>query len=173
MNNDTHLVAEFIPQLRSYARALVRRADGADDLVQDCLQRALEKLHLFERGSNMRAWLFTIMHNIHISNARRSNAGPRLLRTEDLEDAQQLVSATKSTHEGADNLRDLEAALASLSDEQREIIHLIGAEELSYGEVARVLDIPIGTVMSRLHRAREQLRAAMYGESKPSVRRVK
>lgn len=171
MTNDPQSVVEFIPQLRSYARSLTRRRDSADDLVQDCLKRALENLDRWQSGTNMRAWLFTIMHNIHISNARRYQGGPQFV-TEDNPHSGTPISEGNDL-EMATEMRDLENALAALSVEQREIIHLVAGQDLSYAEVASILQIPMGTVMSRLHRAREQLRYHMYGENSTSLRRVK
>ena len=167
-------MTQLIPQLRSYARSLLRRKDAADDLVQDCLQRALEKVHLWQRGSNMRAWLFTIMHNIHANNARRYYQGPAFVSSEQDGDIVYQESATSTgSDELAMEMRDLESALNSLTPEQREIIHLVGVEELSYNEVASILNIPVGTVMSRLHRAREQLRVLMYGGKPTHLRSAK
>lgn len=171
MTNDPQSVVEFIPQLRSYARSLTRRRDSADDLVQDCLKRALENLDRWQSGTNMRAWLFTIMHNIHISNARRYQSGPHFV-ADDQHHTGAPIDGSNDVDVATD-MRDLENALESLSVEQREIIHLVAGQDLSYAEVASVLQIPMGTVMSRLHRAREQLRYHMYGENNATLRRVK
>lgn len=148
-------IATHIPRLRRYARALAGDSHRADDLVQDTLERALVKFRLWRRGSDLRAWLFTIMHNVFINQlkARRELA---------LDDALEagLQSAPQSD---ALELRDLDAALRRLPAEQREVLLLIGLEQLSYAEASKVLNIPVGTVMSRLSRGRERLRALMSG----------
>ncbi len=148
-------IATHIPRLRRYARALAGDSHRADDLVQDTLERALVKFRLWRRGSDLRAWLFTIMHNVFINQlkARREFA---------LDDALEagLQSAPQSD---ALELRDLDAALRRLPAEQREVLLLIGLEQLSYAEASKVLNIPVGTVMSRLSRGRERLRALMSG----------
>ena len=148
-------IVAHIPRLRRYARALAGDSHRADDLVQDTLERALAKFHLWRRGSDLRAWLFTIMHNVFINQlkARRELA---------LDDAvaDGLQSAPQSDPL---ELRDLDAALRQLPVEQREVLLLVGLEQLSYTEVSKALSIPVGTVMSRLSRGRERLRALMSG----------
>ena len=148
-------IAAHIPRLRRYARALAGDGHRADDLVQDTLERALVKFRLWRRGSDLRAWLFTIMHNVFINQlkARREFA---------LDEAVEagLPSAPQSD---ALELRDLDAALRKLPPEQREVLLLVGLEQLSYSEASKVLDVPVGTVMSRLSRGRERLRALISG----------
>ena len=161
-----HPFTEHIPSLRRYAIALLRDRTLADDLVQDTLERGLNKFSLFQRGSDVRAWLFTIMHNLFVNqlpNARKwlQNAPPEDIPSGD-ELAEEMVTA-----------RDFMHALQLLSVEQRAIILLIGLEQLSYEEAATVLNLPVGTVMSRLARARERLRVLMNGETGPQLRRVK
>ncbi len=161
-----HPFTEHIPSLRRYAIALLRDRALADDLVQDTLERGLHKFSLFQRGSDVRAWLFTIMHNLFVNqlpNARRwlHNAPPEDIPSGD-ELAEEMVTA-----------RDFMQALQLLSVEQRTIILLIGLEQLSYEQAATVLNLPVGTVMSRLARARERLRVLMHGETGPQLRRVK
>ena len=132
MNEEHRLIVEQIPHLRRYARALLGDKILADDLVQECLTRAMDRLHLWRPGSNMRVWLMAIMHNIHVNEAKRRAARP-----------------------GQDQpllLRDMNDALDQLPDDQRYVILLIGLEGLEYAEAAEVLDIPIGTVMSRFGR---------------------
>jgi len=146
----------FIPRLRRYARALVGERAAADDLVQDTLERALAKFHLWRRGSDLRAWLFTIMHNVHVNQVR----GRREVTPLDEEALEQPVRATQDV---ALEARDLERSLALLSVEQREVLLLVTLEEMTYEEAASTLGIPIGTVMSRLSRAREKLRGLMEG----------
>ena len=154
--DEAHRIVELIPRLRRYARALVSDRARADDLVQDTLERAWNKFHLWRPGSDLRAWLFTVMHNVHVNQVRASRGHAVL----DDEGPEMAVAAVQ----GASlEIRDLERALAVLSPEQREVLLLIALEDMSYAEVAAMLDIPIGTVMSRLSRAREKLRALMHG----------
>ena len=154
--DEAHRIVELIPRLRRYARALVSDRARADDLVQDTLERAWNKFHLWRPGSDLRAWLFTVMHNVHVNQVRASRDHAVL----DDEGPEMAVAAVQ----GASlEIRDLERALALLSPEQREVLLLIALEDMSYAEVAAMLDIPIGTVMSRLSRAREKLRALMHG----------
>ncbi len=138
-------VVPHIPRLRRYARALTGERARADDLVQDTLERALIKLHLWQPGSDMRAWLFTMMHNVFI-NQLRAQPG-RLNAALDDEAAQVAVRPTQT--DGLE-VRDLHAALMRLPEEQREVLLLVGLEQMSYEETAGVLAIPVGTVMSRL-----------------------
>lgn len=145
-----------IPRLRRYARALVGDRAGAEDLVQDTVERGWARLAAWQGGSDMRAWLFSIMHNVRIDQVRRPS-----LPTESLNE-ETAMPATLGPSSGLE-LRDMETALRTLPDEQREILLLVALEELSYEEVARTLQIPIGTVMSRLSRAREKMRANMQG----------
>ncbi len=154
--DEAHRIVELIPRLRRYARALVSDRARADDLVQETLERAWNKFHLWRPGSDLRAWLFTVMHNVHVNQVRASRDHAVL----DDEGPEMAVAAVQ----GASlEIRDLERALALLSPEQREVLLLIALEDMSYAEVAAMLDIPIGTVMSRLSRAREKLRAQMHG----------
>ena len=146
-----------IPRLRRYARALTRDFAATDDLVQDCLARALGKLHLWQEGTDLRAWLFTILHNQFVNQVRRAireGASVGLSETEPL--------LTQAPDQGKRlELRDLERAIAKLPEEQRSVILLVGLEGMRYEEVAEVLDVPIGTVRSRLSRGREALRRLM------------
>lgn len=165
---------EQIPHLRRYARALVGHGDRADDLVQDCLERAWSRLGLWRRDGNMRAWLFTIMHNL---NANAVRAAKRRPRHDSIDDALPHAS-TPATQEDRLQLNALSAALRTLPEEQRAVVLLVGLEQFRYDEVATVLDLPIGTVMSRLHRGRDRLRRALAGEAAsgvagPALRRVK
>jgi RNA polymerase sigma-70 factor (ECF subfamily) len=146
-----------IPRLRRYARALARDVAAADDLVQDCLARALGKLHLWQEGTDLRAWLFTILHNQYVNQVRRAvreGAAVGLSETEPL--------LTRAPHQSKRlELRDLQRAMAKLPEEQRSVILLVGLEGMRYEEVAEVLDVPVGTVRSRLSRGREALRRLM------------
>ena len=162
-------IVEHLPRLRRYARALLRDPVTADDLVQSCVERALGKQRLFKPGTNMRAWLFTIMHNVHINMARKQM---QTANTMPLDQAAELP-ATPPSQEDALRVRDLAAALEQLPDEQRQVVLLVGLEGLSYKETANVLAAPVGTVMSRLARGREKLRASLEGNGAPHLRRVK
>jgi RNA polymerase sigma-70 factor (ECF subfamily) len=147
-------VEALIPRLRRYARALTGSRDAADDLTQDTLERAWGKRALWRPDTNLRAWLFTVMHNVHVNglkSARRTEAGGG-----DAEE-ERLPAASSSVETGI-VLGELRAALAALPDDQRAVVLLVGLEQLSYAEAAEVLGIPAGTVMSRLARGRERLR---------------
>lgn len=146
-----------IPRLRRYARALVGERAGADDLVQDTVERGWANLTSWRRGSDMRAWLFSIMHNVHIDQVRRPS-----VPLESLSEETAMPAAPGSPSTGLE-IRDMETALRQLPAEQREILLLVALEEMSYDEVAQTLGVPVGTVMSRLSRAREKLRANMEG----------
>jgi RNA polymerase sigma-70 factor (ECF subfamily) len=147
-------IEALIPRLRRYARALVRDPVAADDLVQDCLARALGKIHQWREGTDLRAWLFTILHNQHISRARR------IARERDNIELQKSDPdlALSPDQTARLELRDLERAIAKLSEEQRAVILLTGLEGMGYDEIASVLNLPVGTVRSRLSRGRETLR---------------
>ena len=155
-----------IPRLRRYARALVGERVGADDLVQDTVERGWTRLASWRGGSDMRAWLFSIMHNVHIDQVQRPSVS-----TESLNEETAMPAAPGSLATGLE-MRDMETALRQLPAEQREILLLVALEEMSYDEVAHMLSIPIGTVMSRLSRAREKLRANMEGRSYAAVLKV-
>ncbi len=160
-----HEIVQYIPRLRRYARALLRgNAGAADDLVQDCLERALSRLHLWRRGTDLRAWLFTVMHNLYVNQLRRQG---REVAMDELPDPSP-VSAYEPGQAG-----DIEQALVQLQPDQREILLMVALEGMSYRDIAIVLGIPEGTVMSRLARARERLRRALDGEGSVELRRVK
>jgi RNA polymerase sigma-70 factor (ECF subfamily) len=155
--NEAQRLVELIPRLRRYARALVGDRATADDLVQDTLERAWAKLHLYRRGTDLRAWLFTVMHNVHVNRVRASRV------TDTLEDEMPEL-AQRAPQGDALLVRDLDRGISRLPAEQRAVLLLVTLEEMSYEQVARTLGIPIGTVMSRLSRAREKLRALMLGQ---------
>lgn len=151
------LIAQ-IPGLRRYARALLGNSWAADDLVQDTLERACSKWRLWAVGSDLRAWLFTLMHNLYASNGRRvvrsQQAGTRV----DIHDAaHELVAPDQAIDLGL----DLQRCLLMLPEEQRTVLLLVSLEDMRYEDVARVIGIPIGTVMSRLSRARTRLQSLM------------
>jgi RNA polymerase sigma-70 factor (ECF subfamily) len=156
--SDFHCLIEGeIPRLRRYARALTRNTDRADDLVQETLLRAIAKAHLWLVGTDIRAWLFTIMHNQHVNMVRRA------MREEATVDIEQMSSSLIATTDpsGARQLHELERALGRLPDEQREVILLVGLEGMSYETAAEILSVPVGTVRSRLSRGRDALRRLM------------
>lgn len=159
MTEFTARVQELIPRLRRYARALTGERSAADDLVQDTLERAWSKLHLWRRGSDLRAWLFTIMHNVHVNQVRSRAAGATLPLDDDIADA-----PVRATQADMLEVRDIDAAVRRLPMEQREVLLLVALERMSYDETAKALGIPIGTVMSRLSRARERLRVMLAGD---------
>lgn len=161
------IVAE-IPRLRRYARALTGEAVRADDLVQDTLERALGKWSLWGAG-NLRAWLFSIMHNLFVNQAR----SPRLVDYPGDDALPDLP--TRATQNDALELRDFAHSLSRLPEEQREVVLLVALEDLSYGDTAKVLGVPVGTVMSRLSRGRERLRALLDGSEpvEPQLKVVK
>jgi RNA polymerase sigma-70 factor (ECF subfamily) len=147
----TNPVVEYIPRLRRYARALTRDHHAVEDLVQDTLERALNKIHLWRPGSDMRAWLFSVMHNVFVNQLRgaKFESGP---------DPDSLPDPTgNAEHFDRIELAELDKAMHCLAPEQREVLILVAVEEMSYAEAARALGIPPGTVMSRLSRAREKL----------------
>ena len=154
--NDADDIVVLIPRLRRYARALAGDRSAAEDLVQDTLERAWSKFHLYRRGTDLRAWLFTVMHNVYVNQLRsaRHNAP--------LDD--EMPELARPAHE-IDTLvlRDLDLAIRRLPTEQREVLLLVALEDMSYDQAARALEIPIGTVMSRLARAREKLRVMLSG----------
>jgi RNA polymerase sigma-70 factor, ECF subfamily len=152
-----------VPALRRYARALTRNRELADDLVQDTLVRALRSEHLFH-GGDIRSWLYTILTNLNRNRLRALARRPALQAIEDNDAAE--VAGPEA---GA---RDIERALASLVEDQRSALLLVVLEGLSYREVAQVQGVPIGTVMSRLARARLQIKAYLDGE-RPALRRIK
>lgn len=162
------LIEPLIPALRRYAYALRRDHAAADDLVQDTLERAL--LHWSSRRSdgNLRAWLFTILRNLHIGSRRQAQ---RRGTTVEIEEAD--LPDTAAGPDSVLETRDVLAALDQLPEEQKSLLLLVGVEDFSYEEAARILDVPIGTVMSRLSRARKRLRSIVEGDRVTLLRRVK
>ena len=164
MNDFHHRLEREIPRLRRYARALTRNAVRADDLVQETLVRALYKGHLWQPGTDLRAWLFTIMHNQNVNEIRRAIRDDA---TVDLENCSAILTATTDPT-ASRQLCELDQALAQLPEEQRQVILLVGLEGVSYEDAAAILDVPIGTIRSRLSRGRESLRKLMDMEVKPA-----
>ena len=152
-------IARELPYLRRFARALANDATTADDLVHDCVVKALENMEKFEPGTNLRAWLFTILRNCFISDIRRNKRhigaadSPRWARG----------GVAAPNQESALILRRLQVELGNLPDDQRVVLALVVLEGMSYEQTAHMLDVPIGTVRSRLSRARHALRIAMEG----------
>ena len=162
MNDFGRLVEAEIPRLRRYARALTRDTVRADDLVQSCLTRAVAKQHLWQAGTDLRAWLFTLLHNQHVNDVRRSAREGSNISIDEIAP----TLPTQPNAMAALELRDLERALVKLPQEQREVILLVGLEGMRYEEVAEILSVPVGTVRSRLSRGRDQLRILMGMEDK-------
>lgn len=162
---DNFPIAEHIPSLRRYARALTGDAWAADDLVQDTLERACSKWRLWLAGSDLRAWLFTLMHNLYVNQVRRALRQAGAAACVDVEDlAHELVAPESSAAQSL----DLQRCLLRLPQDQRIVLLLVSLEDLSYQEVARITGVPLGTVMSRLSRARSRLRELMDSPAKPA-----
>ncbi|WP_029009788.1 sigma-70 family RNA polymerase sigma factor [Azospirillum halopraeferens] len=158
-----------IASLRRYARALLRNRTDAEDLVQEALTRAVARADTFKAGTNLRAWLFTILHNVHVNQVRARAARPDEVPVEAVES--RLV--TPARQEERVEVRDMMRALDQLPDEQRQVLLLVALEGLKYEEVAATLGVPIGTVMSRLSRARDAVRAKLANDGSVALRRVK
>ena len=159
-----------IPALRRYAVALLRNREDADDLVHDCLVRALDKLHTRRDDADVRAWLFAIMHNLFVSQVRRAKARPA---GGPLDESHESTLSLRPEQESSLQWRDLLRGLAQLPADQRSVILLVSVEDLSYAEAANVLGIPIGTVMSRLARGRERLRQLTDADAPRPLQRLK
>lgn len=151
----------WVPRLRRYARALAGNRDDADDLVQDTLERAWAKSGLWAGVADMRAWLFSLMHNLHVDGIRR----PKLATVTMDDDTPEVAIAPTQGERLA--VLDLQAALDLLPIEQKEVVLLVALEDMAYAEIATTLGIPVGTVMSRLSRGRERLRALLEGRDEP------
>ena len=152
---DYELIVPYIPNLRRYARALVGDREGADDLVQDTLERAVRKFHLWRPG-DLRARLFSIMHNVFLNQLKSRKIGLDI----EIDDSFPAPAIPVTSMD----LMDVQRALASLAPDQREVVLLVALEDMSYADVSRALGIPMGTVMSRLSRGRERLRRAMNAD---------
>lgn len=153
-------IVACIPSLRRYARGLVSDRDRADDLVQDTLERAWSRFPLWRKRGEMRAWMFGIMHNHFIDRLRAERSRPEDSAGDNLPDLPQRPLQTDALE-----VRDLDRLLQRLPPEHREVLLLVGVEALSYQQVAEVIGVPVGTVMSRLSRARARLREAMQGQA--------
>ncbi|MFM0648743.1 sigma-70 family RNA polymerase sigma factor [Paraburkholderia bryophila] len=167
MNFEAEVIS-WLPQLRRYARALTGDSAWADDLVQDTAERALARWTAFRPNSNLRAWLLTILRHLYIDQLR----GRREITVDDDSAPWRTLEAPQGEVDGL-VLRDLQRALYCLPLEQREVLLLVGVEELSYQEASRALGVPVGTVMSRLSRAREHLRVLLTeGPAQESARKT-
>ncbi len=166
----TRAIVDEIPYLRRFARGLTGDRHQADDLVQDCVERALSRLHLYDRSRNLRNWLFTILRNIHVNNLRKhSSRGPHV----DVENVPESLLSGDAEQFGHVVVNDISKALDGLPPQQREVLLLISLEQVSYVEAAQILDVPIGTIMSRLSRGRNRLRDLLEVQSKPGLRQIK
>jgi RNA polymerase sigma factor (sigma-70 family) len=162
-------IEPLIPGLRRYARAWTRDAILADDIVQDCFERAVAGWG-GRRGSEVRPWLYAILHNRLVDQSRQHRRRGTLVAIETADDAD---LAHPPEQEASLHERDLLRALDTLPDEQKAVLLLVSAEDLSYAEAAAVLNVPLGTVMSRLSRGRDRLAALMIAGERPRLRRVK
>ncbi|SLN73758.1 sigma-70 family RNA polymerase sigma factor [Oceanibacterium hippocampi] len=170
MTINTDELIQYIPHLRRFARALTRSATEADDLVQDCLERAVARIEQFQDGTNLRAWLFKIMHSIHINGCRRRARRGTEVELEEWRDGDQCAPVQELRLE----IRDFQRALKQLPRDSQVILILVGAQGATYEEASEILDLPIGTVRSRLSRARESLRKLQEQTSAaPSARKEK
>lgn len=169
MDEIASLLEPQIPALRRYAWALLRDHEAADDLVQDTLERAISRWGQRRHEGDLRAWLFTIQRNLFLNGLRQRKARGIQVGDEALND----VQAPGTNPESHLGLRDVLAGLDALSEEQRSLLLLVGVEDLSYEQAAKALGIPLGTVMSRLSRARARLRKFMENGRSTALRRVK
>ncbi len=165
MNEVYQEVEQYIPHLRRYARAIAHNPVAADDLVQESLLRALSKSHLYKPGTNLRAWLFTILHNQHVSDMRRN------ARTGIAVDPDNVASAlaTRPSQEAGLVVNAVNQALESLPDEQRILIEMVALGGESYDDVAKSCGLALGTVKSRISRGRSQIRKAVEGHDNHEV----
>ena len=169
MNDMLRIIEPMIPSLRRYARALVRNHATADDLVQDCLERAVSRWDQRRNEGDARPWMFTILHNLAVNQFRQTAARGAHMS---IDDTDENVLGLEAVQEQKLLYRDVLQKLANLPDEQRSVILLVAVEDLSYADAARVLDIPVGTVMSRLSRARERLHQEIEGGTKLASQKV-
>ena len=163
------LLQPQLPKLRRYARSLTRNESDAEDLVQRCLVRALSKQQLWREGTDLRAWLFTILHNEFVNDLRRRARERDWLSSTNMNPAITNINPAalpRSNPEASYRVREVQQALSKLPDRQREIVLQVGLEGEIYSSVATALGLPIGTVRSRLSRARAALRS-MTGQEPP------
>jgi RNA polymerase sigma-70 factor, ECF subfamily len=158
MDDVLRRIEQEIPRLRRYARYLRREPDHADDLVQECLSRAIAKINTWQPGTNLRAWLFVILRNCHINEIRREQ---RMVSLDDDTPANEPTLTVLGSQETRVALAEVRNAYLSLSEEHREVLLLVAIEGLQYEEASAILEVPLGTVRSRLSRARQALRQAL------------
>lgn len=154
-----HELTTIIPHLRAFARSLTQDADSADDLVQDTIVRAMDACHQFTPGTNFKAWMFTILRNLHVNGLRRK------YRTQPLDDVSAALHSVPAGQDSSLEFADLKRALARMSHDQREVLVLVGAAGFSYEEAAAICGCAVGTIKSRLSRARRELMRLMVGGS--------
>jgi RNA polymerase sigma-70 factor (ECF subfamily) len=170
-----HHLRPVVPALRRYASGLLGDREEADDLVQDCLERVISRWHQRRSEDSTRAWIFSILHNLAMTRLRRARRRTPHLPLDDAGERDVSVRASQEDHL---RYRDLLATLAQLPEDQRAVLLLVAVEKFSYAETARALDVPLGTVMSRLSRARERLSKLILMEAplnsgQPRLRSVK
>ena len=169
MSRKFDLVEPHIPSLRRYAMVLLRYdEDRSDDLVQDCLVRAMSRWQLWRQPGNLRAWLFTILHNIYVNDVQKAAARPNVI------ELQEYLPGISVPPEQGDGLvlREVAQSVQRLPDEQKQILLLVGLEGFSYEEAAQITGVLVGTVKSRLSRARRTLREMLEDGDEPSERDV-
>lgn len=169
MDFRTELVGQ-IPYLRRFGRALTGDTALADDLVQDCVERALNKSHLYDASRPLRAWLYTMLRNIHVSGLRRQTRARIVKTIDELQAGEDRIEPGQEHHVALSQVSD---ALDRMPDSQREVILLVVLEGMSYRDVAEITGVPVGTVMSRLSRARTLLRQLLDEQPQMHLRRVK
>jgi len=163
-------VSSHLPSLRRYALVLWRQDETrAEDLVQDCLLRALSRWHLWRRPDNLRAWLFTIMHNIYVNDVAKASIRPNVVELTEFTPG----IGTPGEQTGRLILRDVALGMERLPDDQRQVLLLVGLEGFSYEEAAEITGVPLGTVMSRLSRGRRRLKDFVENGEDGVLRRVK
>ena len=170
-----HAISRELPHLRRYALGLCGNRDDADDLVQDCLEKALARIAQWREGDSPRKWLFTILHNTHIDRVRKDQRRPVHSSIDDELERGGRFAATLPGQHGHRALREFDKAVGQLPMEQRRAVLLVGLEGMSYRDAAEIMEIPVGTLMSRLGRGRETLRRALGETPRPrtALRRVK
>jgi RNA polymerase sigma-70 factor, ECF subfamily len=163
MSEVRELIRDQIPALRRYARALVRDRDSADDLVQDTLVRAINAEHQWQPGTNLRAWLFTILHNVYVGDRRKLARRPSVVPI----DSEEWRLEAPSNQVPTVQLGELDRAISTLPEHQRMTLLLVGLQGMAYEEVAQIMGVPLGTVRSRLSRARHSLQELLDAAQLP------
>jgi RNA polymerase sigma-70 factor (ECF subfamily) len=157
------LVEPMIPALRRYARALLRDRDLADELVQDCLERVIARWAQRRDAQDTRSWVFAILHNLAVQRIRQQSRRGLHLAMDQIDEAEEAAFSTPAPQEHRVRHHELMRALDGLPEDQRAVLLLVAVEDLSYAQAATALDIPVGTVMSRLARARQRLHRMLDG----------